>query len=131
MSAVKETAESVRPYASYLVKCKNSMTLLRSDSSPNKDRIDTHFVMPNPIEPVRHVDIRYRALHGALEEKADFQFIILDSDFGHFVTPEDRKARFRWFEELALGCRCKLFYIIKIIITLHYYCYYYYRANTQ
>ena len=87
--------------------------------------------MPNPIEPVRHVDIRYRALDDALEEKADFQFIILDSDFGNFVTPEDRKARFRWFEELALGCRCKLFYIIKIIITLHYYCYYYYRANTQ
>ena len=58
MSAVKEIAESVRSYASYLVKCKNSMALLRSDSNPNKDRINTHFVMPNPIEPVAHVDIK-------------------------------------------------------------------------
>ena len=79
MSAVKEIAESVRSHASYLIKCKNSMVLLRSDSNPNKDRIDTHFVMPNPIEPVPHVDIRYRALADALEEKADFQFIVLDN----------------------------------------------------
>ena len=105
------------------------MTLLRSDSNPNKDRIDTHFVMPNPIEPVQHVDIRYRALDDALEEKAEFQFIILDSDFGNFGTPEDRKARFRWFEELALECRCKLFYIIKMspfnnIDNIYYYCHY-------
>ena len=86
MSAVKEIAESVR--------CKNSMALLRSDSNPNKDRIGTHFVMPNPIEPVPHVDIRYRALDDILEEKADFQSIVLDNDFGNFGIPEDRKARF-------------------------------------
>ena len=61
MSAVKEIAESVRSYASYLVKCKNCMALLRSDSNPNKDRTDTHFVMPNPTEPLPHVNIRYRA----------------------------------------------------------------------
>ena len=51
-------------------------------------------------------------LNDALEEKADFQFIVLDNDFRNFGIPEDRKAHFRWFEELALGCRCKLFYII-------------------
>ena len=58
MSAVKEIAESFRSHASYLIKWKNSMALLRSDSNPHKDRIDTHFVMPNPTEPVPHVDIR-------------------------------------------------------------------------
>ena len=81
MSAVKEIAESVRSYASYIAKCKNSMALLPSDSNPNKDRIDTHFDMPNPIELVPHVDIRYRALDDALEEKVDFQFIVLHNDF--------------------------------------------------
>ena len=129
MSAVKEIAESVRSYASYLIKCKNSMAQLRSDSNPNKDRIDTHFVMPNPIEPVPYVDIQYRALDDAFEEKADFQLIVLDNDFGNFGIPEDRKARFRWFEELALGCMCKLFYIIKMplfnnIDNIYYYCHY-------
>ena len=114
MSAVKEIAESVRPYASYIAKCKNSMALLPSDSNPNKDRIDTHFVMPNPTEPVSHVDIRYRALDDALEEKVDFHFIVLDNDFRNFDIPEDQKSRFKWFQELALGCRCKLFYIIKM-----------------
>ena len=29
-------------------------------------------MMPNQIEPVTHVNIRYRALDDALEEKADF-----------------------------------------------------------
>ena len=113
-SAVKEIAESVRSYSVYLVKCKNSMALLRSDSNSNKDRINNHFVMPNPTEPVAHVDIRYRALDDALEEKPDFQIIVFDNDFRNFGIPEDRKACFRWFEELILGCRCKLFYIIKM-----------------
>ena len=57
MSAVKETAVLVRSHVSYLIKWKNSMARLRIDSNPNKDRIDTHFVMPNPIEPVPHIDI--------------------------------------------------------------------------
>ena len=57
MSAVKEIAESVRSHVSYLIKWKDSMALLRIDSNPNKDRIDTHFVIPNPNEPVPHVDI--------------------------------------------------------------------------
>ena len=56
MSAVKEIAVSVRSHVSYLIKWKN-MARLRIDSIPNKDRIDTRFVMPNPIEPVPHVDI--------------------------------------------------------------------------
>ena len=114
MSAVKETAVSVRSHVSCLIKWKNTMALLRIDSNPNKDRIDTHFVLPNPTEPVVHVDIWYRALDDALERKAGFQFIVLDNIFENFGIPEDRKARFRWFEEFTLGCRCKLFYIIKM-----------------
>ena len=58
--------------------------------------------MPNPTESVAHVDIRYRALDDALEEKADFQFLPLNNDFGNFGIPEDRR------------CRSKLFYIIKM-----------------
>ena len=128
MSVVKEIAKSVRSYASYLVKCKNSKALLRSDSSLKKDRIDTHFIMPNLIGPVPHVDIRYRAFDDALEQKTDFQFIVLDNNFGNFRILEDRNVHFRWFEELTLGCGCKLFYIMKMspinnIDNIYYYYY--------
>ena len=72
MSVVKEIAKSVRSYASYLVKCKNSKALLRSDSNLNKDQIDTHFIMPNLIGPVPYVDIRYRAFDDAWNKKLIF-----------------------------------------------------------
>ena len=49
-----------------------------------------------------------------MEQKTDFQFIVLDNNFGNFRILEDRNAHFRWFEELTLGCGCKLFYIMKM-----------------
>lgn len=96
----RDLAECLHSYAGYLNKTKIRMEKLRNKTNAEKSE---SFTLPNVIPPKEHVADPYKILEEQLSENDFFEPMFIQNDM--VKVPEDRKQRYKWYEDLAVSQR--------------------------